>query len=193
MPGSDPKSWSPESKSGSGEKTADSGGPTLKKASTNHSAMEMAMLLYPLFENRWLYLVKALHTYALSAVPLKIADELGEKAVAKAIANAEEAAKVSSERVSVLESAIDDILLKMKAAEKKIKEYEEELSSITDRPYANFAQFNESESCAIALGIKKETILLKSYESKFSELTKEIIEMTEREAKDAEKLAALKS
>ena len=50
--------------------TTGSGNPTLKKASTNTTAMNWAMILYPLLETRWLALVKCLHTAGYSASQL---------------------------------------------------------------------------------------------------------------------------
>ncbi|MCE2805863.1 MAG: hypothetical protein LW700_11730, partial [Gemmataceae bacterium] len=47
-------------------------GPSLIKASTNYSAMENAMLLYPLLESRWLAAVKILHTFGYTKVQLSL-------------------------------------------------------------------------------------------------------------------------
>ncbi len=44
--------------------------PTLEKASTNTTAMDWAMILYPALETRWLALVKCLHTAGYSASQL---------------------------------------------------------------------------------------------------------------------------
>lgn len=122
MPGSDPKSWSPQGKSGSsengsgpGEHDSSSGsGPTLKKASTNHSAMETAMLLYPLLESRWLALVKGLHTSGYAAVQLSL-----------------EPGQIDQEK-TLLESQLNDIKAKIAILQSKIKTLTEELTADTE-------------------------------------------------------------
>jgi hypothetical protein len=203
MPGSDPKSWSPQGKSGSSEKgssprehdSSSGGGPTLKKASTNHSAMETAMLLYPLLENRWLYLVKLLHTFAYSCVPLKIGEEQGEKAIAKAIVSAEKSAQESSENVTIIKSLLDEITLKINAAKAKISDIRMDISD-----NAKLAAAQPALAGIVARGtqnlleeIETETGLLATYEQVFEELSAEIVKRSEQAAVDAEKLATLKS
>lgn len=126
MPGNDPKSLSPHGKPGSGEKDSGSGGhesgseggPTLKKASTSHSAMETAMLLYPLLESRWLALVKGLHTYGYTAVQLSLKPGLDFAAV--------------KQEITLLKSQLNDIEQKVYLLKGKIKALASEVAADTE-------------------------------------------------------------
>ena len=104
--------------------TTGSGNPTLEKASTNTTAMDKAMLLYPLLETRWLALVKGCHTYSLPMLPLKLA-------------LVEDVIETRSNELGVLESQLEDMKGKIKNAEynvtrceKRIEDYEGQEVSI---------------------------------------------------------------
>ena len=125
MPGSDPRSWSPESKSGAGGHDSGSGGhdsgsgggPALQKALTNHSAMETAMLLYPLLESRWLALVKGLHTFGYTAVQLSLEPGLAFTEI--------------KQEISLLKSQLNDIENKISLLKCKIETLANEVTADT--------------------------------------------------------------
>jgi len=170
-------------------------GPSLKKAATNHTAMETAMLLYPLLETRWLFLVKFLHTFAYATVPLKIGEELGEKAIANAIAAADKAAGESSEKVTLLQSCLDEIILKINAAKMKIQDILVDIENnekiALTRP--ELASFVARGTLNLRAEIETETRLLATYEQQFEQTSAEIVRRSEQAVMDAEKLATLKS
>jgi len=89
-------------------------GPSLKKASTDHTAMEAAMILYPLVESRWFALVKGLHTGGYAAVQLSL-----------------KPGQINQEK-TLLQSQLNDIEVKIAMLKSKIKTLTEELTADTE-------------------------------------------------------------
>ena len=161
-------------------------GPTLKKASTNHSAMEAAMILYPLLESRWLWLVKALHSFAYSAIDLKIGEELGE---------ALQAARETSGEVSVLRSQLNDIEQKITSARNKIRTYEIQIQNNIEGAQAVplLAGLTAQGTRVLMEEMDLQAELLMNYQEEKVKITQDLAEKEANAAKAAAKLAAMRA
>lgn len=144
------------------------------------------MLLYPLLENRWLWLVKALHSFAYSAIDMKIGKELGEAA---------QAAFETSEEVSVLRSQLNDIEQKITSTKNKIKTYETQIKNNIEGAQAVplLAGLTAQGTRVLMEEMDLQAELLMNYQGEKVEITKELAEKEVNAAEAAAKLAAMRT
>ncbi len=152
----------------------------------NPTIMKGAMLAFPLFESRWLYLVKLLHTAGFSSIPLKIGEELGEVV---------EAAKEGSREASLLRTQLNDLEEVIVATKAKLDKFQIQIDNYLKRPIAGYQQPDFSSQGALAVWEQAnfQHALLGKLESQKAEIIAKLAEEEAKAAKAAAKLAAIKS
>jgi hypothetical protein len=155
-------------------------------APENESAMKWAMFLFPALESRWLFVLKALHIYGYSAIPLKIEAALGE---------ATAAVEEGKEQLTVLESQLEDIECEIEVAKSRIDAWEiqiqEDHKVLAKYPW--LVDFVLLKSGKLIQQMNEGIELLTEYESKKASIINNIAEQTGKNTESAAKLAELRS
>ena len=97
-----------------------SGNPTLKNLPDAETPMNLAMLLYPLLETRWLALVKGCHIFSLTSVPLKA--EIENSAVSGFAAR--------STLITVFGNQLVDIEIPIQQAREKCADFQKRIAKL---------------------------------------------------------------
>lgn len=151
----------------------------------NENTMNLAMLLFPALESRWLFALKALHIDGYSAIPLKI-----EEALEEATTNVDGGKR----QLSVLESQLEDIECEIEVAKSRIDSLEiqvrEEMNELSQFPVLRLIIMRKTEKLIQQIddGIE----LLNKYTFRKSQIIKEIAEQIRKNTENAAKLADLR-